>query len=191
MFWAALAAPGIIWLALLFVVPFYAILAIAGGQVDRCSGPGRGVEPAALELGQLLRGMARRDRRVVLRRPDHRSGRSSTSALASLISLLIAYPAAYFVARFAGHRKGLFLILLIAPFWISYMMRMLAWIDLLQTNGYVNKALSLLHLIGQPVNWLGGLGFTVVLGLVYGYIPYLILVLYAGLDRIDPRMIEA
>jgi spermidine/putrescine transport system permease protein len=112
-------------------------------------------------------------------------------ALASLISLLIAYPAAYFVARFAGRRKALFLVLLIAPFWISYMMRMLAWIDLLQTNGYVNKTLSLLHLIGQPVNWLGGLGFTVVLGLVYGYIPYLILVLYAGLDRIDPAMIEA
>ena len=62
-------------------------------------------------------------------------------ALASLLCLLIAYPAAYFVARFSGRRKALFLILLIAPFWISYMMRMLAWIDLLQTNGYVNKAL--------------------------------------------------
>src|SRR5271165_5845186 len=95
-------------------------------------------------------------------------------ALASLISLLIAYPAAYFVARFAGRRKALFLILLIAPFWISYMMRMLAWIGLLQTDGYVNKVLSSLHLISQPVDWLGGLGITVVLGLVYGYIPYLI-----------------
>src|ERR1700744_2253629 len=82
-------------------------------------------------------------------------------AIASLLSLAIGYPVAYFVARFAGRRKALFLVLLIAPFWISYMMRMLAWIDLLQTNGYVNKALSLLHLIGQPVNWLGGLGFTV------------------------------
>ena len=110
--------------------------------------------------------------------------------MASLISLLIAYPAAYFVARFAGRRKALFLVLLIAPFWISYMMRMLAWIDLLQTDGYVNKALGLLHL-RPPVNWLGGLGFTVVLGLVYGYIPYLILVLFAGLDRIDPALIEA
>jgi len=71
------------------------------------------------------------------------------------------------------------------------MMRMLAWIGLLQTDGYVNKALMSLHLINQPVNWLGGLGPTVVLGLVYGYIPYLILVLYAGLDRIDPALIEA
>ena len=112
-------------------------------------------------------------------------------AIASLLSLVIAYPAAYFVARFAGRRKGLFLILLIAPFWISYMMRMLAWVDLLQTNGYVNKALSFLHLTSQPVNWLGGKPVTVILGLVYGYIPYLILVLYAGLDRIDPALIEA
>jgi spermidine/putrescine transport system permease protein len=95
------------------------------------------------------------------------------------------------VARFAGRRKGVFLILLIAPFWISYMMRMLAWIDLLQTNGYLNKALSFLHLTSQPVNWLGGYSVTVILGLVYGYIPYLIIVLYAGLDRIDPALIEA
>ena len=77
-------------------------------------------------------------------------------AVASALCLLIAYPAAYFVARFAGRRKGLFLVLLIAPFWISYMMRMLAWIDLLQTNGYVNKVLISLHLISSPVNWLGG-----------------------------------
>ena len=103
---------------------------------------------------------------------------------------MIAYPAAYFVARFAGRRKGLFLILLIAPFWISYMMRMLAWIDLLQTNGYVNKALSSLHLISSR-QLAGRVPVTVVLGLVYGYIPYLILVLYAGLDRIDPALIEA
>jgi ABC-type spermidine/putrescine transport system permease subunit I len=149
LFWAALAAPGIIWLAVLFIVPFYAIVAIAGGQVDVFGNP------------------------VAVWNPLHWSSMN------------------YFVARFAGRRKALFLILLIAPFWISYMMRMLAWIGLLQTNGYVNKALISLHLISQPVDWLGGLGITVVLGLVYGYIPYLILVLYAGLDRIDPALIEA
>ena len=191
LFWAALAAPGIIWLALLVIVPFYTVLAIAAGQVNQVfgypiavwnplnwssanfSGAMRDVVGSTAFVGPIIV-------RTLL-----------YVAAASLLSLVIAYPAAYFVARFAGRRKALFLILLIAPFWISYMMRMLAWIDLLQTNGYVNKALSLLHLIGQPVNWLGGLGVTVVLGLVYGYIPYLILVLYAGLDRIDPAMIEA
>jgi ABC-type spermidine/putrescine transport system permease subunit I len=190
LFWAALAAPGIIWLALLFIVPFYAIFAISGGQLDIFGNPVAVWNPLHWSTTNLT--AAWHDVAGASAFVGPIIGRTLVYvALASLISLLIAYPAAYFVARFAGRRKALFLILLIAPFWISYMMRMLAWIDLLQTDGYVNKALSYLHLISQPVNWLGGLGITVVLGLVYGYIPYLILVLYAGLDRIDPALIEA
>jgi ABC-type spermidine/putrescine transport system permease subunit I len=191
LFWAVLAAPGIIWLALLFIVPFYAILAIAAGHVNQVFGypvavwnplqwsgtnfaaAWRDIAGSSAFVGPIIA------RTIVY------------VALAALLCLLIGYPAAYFVARFAGRRKGLFLVLLIAPFWISYMMRMLAWIDLLQTDGYVNKALTSLHLVSQPVDWLGGLSVTVVFGLVYGYIPYLILVLYAGLDRIDPALIEA
>ena len=190
LFWAALAAPGIIWLAVLFIVPFYAIFAIAGGQVDIFGNPVAVWNPlhwSSMNFSAAWRDVAGASAFVgpiLLRTLVY-------VALASLIALLIAYPAAYFVARFAGRRKALFLILLIAPFWISYMMRMLAWIGLLQTDGYVNRALISLHLISQPVDWLGGLGITVVLGLVYGYIPYLILVLYAGLDRIDPALIEA
>ena len=191
LFWAALAAPGIIWLAVLFIVPFYAILAIAFGTINQLFGyPVAVWDPlhwSSANFSAAMRdvvGTSAFVGPIILRTLVY-------VAAASLLSLLIAYPAAYFVARFAGRRKGLFLVLLIAPFWISYMMRMLAWIDLLQTNGYVNKVLTSLHLVSQPVNWLGGLGPTVVLGLVYGYIPYLILVLYAGLDRIDPALIEA
>ena len=190
LFWAALAAPGIIWLAVLFVVPFYAMLSIAGGGLDIFGNPVAQWNPLHWSSANL--NAAWRDVAGASSFVGPIIGRTLLYvAVASALSLLIAYPAAYFVARFAGRRKGLFLILLIAPFWISYMMRMLAWIDLLQTNGYVNKALSFLHLISQPVDWLGGMGVTVVLGLVYGYIPYLILVLYAGLDRIDPALIEA
>jgi ABC-type spermidine/putrescine transport system permease subunit I len=94
------------------------------------------------------------------------------------------------VSRYAGDRKGLFLVLLIAPFWVSYMMRMLAWIDLLQQGGFVNSTLSFFGLPGNT-DWLGGKSVTVIMGLVYGYIPYLILVLYAFLDRIDQRLLEA
>jgi ABC-type spermidine/putrescine transport system permease subunit I len=190
LFWAALAAPGIIWLAVLFIVPFYAILAIAGGQLDIFGNPVAVWNPLHWSSANFsatwrdLVGASAFVGPILLRTLLY-------VALASLISLVIAYPAAYFVARFAGRRKALFLILLIAPFWISYMMRMLAWIDLLQTDGYVNKVLTSLHLISQPVDWLGGMSITVVLGLVYGYIPYLILVLYAGLDRIDQALIEA
>jgi len=190
-FWIALAAPGIIWLVLLFIVPFYAVLAIAMGQLNRLyESPVAVWNPLSwsssniINVSRDLVGATSFAGPIVIRTIIY-------VAIASLLSLAIAYPAAYFVARFAGRRKGLFLILLIAPFWISYMMRMLAWVDLLQINGYVNKALSFLHVTSQPVNWLGGYSVTVILGLVYGYIPYLILVLYAGLDRIDPALIEA
>jgi len=191
LFWAAIAAPGIIWLVMLFIVPFYVIFAIAGGYVNQVFGYPVAVwnplQWSSANFRAAMRDVAGSTAFVgpiILRTLIY-------VAAAALIALVIAYPAAYFVARFAGRRKGLFLVLLIAPFWVSYMMRMLAWIGLLQTDGYVNKALMFLHLINQPVDWLGGLGPTVVLGLVYGYIPYLILVLYAGLDRIDPALIEA
>jgi spermidine/putrescine transport system permease protein len=190
-FWIVLALPGILWLTLLFIVPFYAVLAIAMGQLNRLYespiavwNPFRWSSSNVINVWHDLFGASSFAGPIVLRTILY-------VALASLLSLVIAYPAAYFVARFSGRRKALFLILLIAPFWISYMMRMLAWIDLLQTNGYVNKALSSLGLISQPVDWLGGHWYTVVLGLVYGYIPYLILVLFAGLDRINPALIEA
>jgi len=191
LFWVLLAAPGMIWLLILFVVPFYAVLAIGEGKLDRqTESPVAVFNPftwSSANLSNVLHDVFGSGAFVGLI-----AWRTIWYVVvASLLSLVIAYPAAYFVARFAGRRKGLFLLLLIAPFWISYMMRMLAWIDLLQTNGYVNKTLSFLHLTSTPINWLGGKPVTVVLGLVYGYIPYLILVLYAGLDRIDPALIEA
>jgi spermidine/putrescine transport system permease protein len=189
LFWAALAAPGILWLVLLFIVPFYAMLAIAGGHLNAIlQSPAAAWNPLQWSAANLqavlneISGAGAFAGPIIVRTVVY-------VAAASAASLLIGYPAAYFVARFAGPRKGLFLVLLIAPFWISYMMRMLAWIDLLQTDGYVNKALGLAGI--GPVNWLGGNPVTVVLGLVYGYIPYLILVLYVGLDRIDPALIEA
>ena len=98
---------------------------------------------------------------------------------------------AYFAARIAVRRKGLLLAALIAPFWIWYMMRMLAWINLLQNDGLVNQLITLGGLWDTEVDWLGGRSVTVVLGLVYGYVPYMILPLYAGLDRIPESMLEA
>jgi len=192
-FWIALAAPGILWLVLLFIIPFYAVLAIAMGQLNRLTeapiaqyNPLHWSSSNVINVWRDLFGATAFAAPIALRTLVY-------VVVASLLCLVLGYPAAYFVARFAGRRKGLFLVLLIAPFWISYMMRMLAWIDLLQTDGYVNKTLSFLGLTSSssPIDWLGGKPTTVVLGLVYGYIPYLILVLYAGLDRIDPSLIEA
>src|SRR6266516_108720 len=188
-FYVVLAVPGVLWLLLLFIVPFYAVLAIAMGKLDRLFespvavwNPFEWSSSNVINVARDLAGSTSFAGPIVIRTVVY-------VAIAALLCLHIGSPAAYFVARFAGRRKGLFLILLIAPFWISYMMRMLAWVDLLQTDGYANKALSWFGI--SAVNWLGGKSVTVILGLVYGYIPYLILVLYAGLDRINPALIEA
>jgi ABC-type spermidine/putrescine transport system permease subunit I len=193
LFWIVLALPGMIWLVVLFVVPFYAVLAIGEGKLRR-----QGESPVAVynPFGWSSANLTNVWRDIFGSGAFVWHSAWNTIwyvTVASIVSLVIAYPAAYFVARFAGRRKGIFLVLLVAPFWISYMMRMLAWIDLLQTNGYLNKVLSYLPLLNHydQENWLGGHSYTVILGLVYGYIPYLILVLYAGLDRIDPSLLEA
>jgi spermidine/putrescine transport system permease protein len=110
---------------------------------------------------------------------------------ASILCLAIAFPVAYYVSRLAGRHKGLLIALLIAPFWISYMMRMLAWVNLLQNDGLVNRLLNFGGLFDVQVDWLTGQPVVVVLGLAYGYVPYMILPLYAGLDRLSQPMLEA
>jgi len=111
--------------------------------------------------------------------------------------ILIGYPVAYFVARHASRTKSLLLILLILPFWISYLMRMLAWINLLtikpEDPGLINRLLMTLPFVDHPIAWSSGSvsHLTVILGLVYGYIPFFILPLFVAIDRIDRRHIEA
>jgi spermidine/putrescine transport system permease protein len=111
--------------------------------------------------------------------------------VAATVSLLIGYPVAYYVSRRAGRWRVPLLLLLLAPFWINYLMRMLAWQNLLDTEGYLNDALMFVGVMDEPVAWLSGMPVTVILGLVYGYVPFLILPLFAALDRIDQRLIEA
>jgi len=187
--WPSLAAPGGIWLLLLFVLPFFVVLAVAAGTVNPIF---RSPVPVWNPFAWSTTNFAQAWSDLVgpgayIGPPLLRTG--VYTAIATILCLAIAYPVAYFVTRFAGRRKTLFLVLLIAPFWVSYMMRMLAWIDLLSPGGYVDRVLQDLHI--PQVNWLGGQASTVILGLVYGYIPYLIIVLYAGLDRIDARLLEA
>jgi spermidine/putrescine transport system permease protein len=178
-------------LILLFVIPFYAVLAVATGApgpifltIVPAWNPFTWTSNSFSAVWHDLFGTG-----AYIGGPAVRT--LLYTAVASALSLAIAYPVAYFVTRFSGRRKTILLVLLVAPFWVSYMMRMLAWIDLLQPGGYVNRVLVNLHIVSHPINWLGGQSSTVVMGLVYGYIPYLILVLYAGLDRIDPNLIEA
>jgi spermidine/putrescine transport system permease protein len=172
----------------LFLLPFYVVVCIAFGTVDPVfQSPLPVFEPwfwTSKYLVQEWRLVIGEFRPVELRTIGY-------VVVASAICLVIAYAVSYYVARYGGRRKGLFLALLIAPFFISYLMRMLSWVELLQPDGYVNRLLSFLHLAPHPINWLAGVPFTVVMGLVYGYIPYMILPLYGFLDRIDQNLLEA
>ncbi len=187
--WPGLAIPGVVWLLVLFVTPVYAILAVAMGQIDPIF---YSAEPVWNPLewdatvfgdvfGQIFGGATGT---VFLRTIVF-------VVIAATLCLLIGYPIAYYVSRRAGRWRIPLLLLLLAPFWINYLMRMLAWQNLLDTDGIVNQVLLGLGIIDDPVAWLAGRPMTVVMGLVYGYIPFLILALFAALDRIDRSLIEA
>jgi spermidine/putrescine transport system permease protein len=189
--WPLLAIPGAVWLAVFFLAPMYVVLAILFGTVDPIlRQPVPVWNPLQWDGSQF---------RFVLEHitgPDGFFGPALLRTvvyvgIASFLCLLIGYPVAYYTARFAGRWRGVLLALLIAPFWISYMMRMLAWVNLLQTDGLVNRALSVGGVFDVHVDWLSGRPSTVVLGLVYGYMPYMILPLFAGLDRIPTATLEA
>ena len=187
--WAGLAMPGVGWLIAYFVVPVYAVLAVAFGQIDPIL---RTPQPAWSPVDWDFAAMGKVLDRVFggdLGRVFIRT--FSFVALALIGCILIGYPVAYFVARRAQRSRGLLLAALGLPFWISYLMRMLAWTNLLQGDGYVNRVLGWLHLMDTPRNWLDGYWPTVVIGLVYGYVPFFILPLYSALERIDGRLIEA
>jgi spermidine/putrescine transport system permease protein len=186
--WPAFAIPGVVWLSLLFLVPFYAIFAIAMGRIDPIlSRPVPEWNPfywdptvfadvlASLFGGQL--GV------VALRTFGY-------VFAASVLCVLIGYPVAYFVSRKAGRWRWIWLLLILAPFWINYLMRMMSWVNLLSIDGQVNHVLGALGVSTVP-DRLSGQHIVVILGLVYGYIPFFILPLFAALDRIDNATLEA
>ncbi len=185
--WQAFAAPGLLWLVLLFVVPFYAVLAVAMGRIDPIVlrpvpewNPLRwDPSPFGSVLSDLFTGALGR---IALRTLVY-------VTIACVLCFVIGYPVAYFVARRVQRRKGLWLLGLLAPFWVNYLMRMLAWVNLLSPDGLVNRTMEAMGVPGQP--WLEGRHSTVIFGLVYGYLPFFILPLYAALDRIDRQVLEA
>jgi ABC-type spermidine/putrescine transport system permease subunit I len=187
-YWPSFTLPGGLWLAVLFVLPFYVVLSVAFGTVDplfRLPLPVYqpwwwSFDTFATTLQRFTTGD-----RIYL---DPLLRTVLYVFTASLLCLVIGYAVAYYTARHAGRRRGLILVLLISPFWISYLMRIYAWQSLLQPDGYINDAIGGAGF--EPVTWIGE-PVAVVLGLVYGYIPFMILPLYGFLDRIDQRLLEA
>jgi len=111
------------------------------------------------------------------------------AALATVLSLLLGFPLALFISR-ARRRRNLWLQLVILPFWTSFLVRTYAWLFLLRDTGLVNTLLLRAGVFHQPLPLLYNNG-AVLLGLVYGYLPFMVLPLYAALERIDPSLPEA
>jgi spermidine/putrescine transport system permease protein len=189
-FWPSFAVPGITWLLLLFLLPFYVIFAVAFGTVDLFRNPLPVWQPWYWTSQYLTDVLGKIFGSNAFLQPAFVRTLAYVF-IASSLCLVIGYAVAYYVARFAGRWRTLILVLLISPFWISYLMRMLAWVNLLDDEGYVNRLITTLHLAPHPINWLEGNPVTVVLGLVYGYIPYMILPLFGFLDRIELNLLEA
>src|SRR5436305_13851702 len=112
------------------------------------------------------------------------------AALATLLCLLIGYPVAFAIARTPGVWRQLLLFLVMLPFWTSFLIRVYAWIAILQPSGLVNRLLLASGLIVEPLPLLYN-GFSVTLGLVYSYLPCMILPIYGSLARLDESLVEA
>jgi putrescine transport system permease protein len=194
---ARLAAVGpYLWMVLFFLVPFGFVLKISLSQTAIA-------QPPYLPVFDLASGFAAiRAALAELSLDNFRLLVSDNlyvfSYLRSLvvavvstsILLIIGYPIAYGMARLPQRWQGIAMMLVIVPFWTSFLIRIYAWINILQHDGLLNKTLLALHLVAAPVVWLST-DSAMYLGIVYSYLPFMILPLYATLAKMDPALLEA
>ena len=112
------------------------------------------------------------------------------AAIATLLLLLIGYPLAYGMARAPRGARTVLLVLVILPFWTAFLIRVYAWINILQRDGLLNQALLTLGVVDAPMLWLAS-DTAVYIGLVYSYLPFMVLPLYATLEKLDETLLEA
>jgi spermidine/putrescine transport system permease protein len=175
-----LLVPGLLWLAVFFVVPIITLLGTST-QTPAPSGE-TGAFVQTFDFGNYARAVSDYQEQFI---------RSFVyAALATLATLLIAYPLAYTIAFRAGRWRNLLLVLVVAPFFTSFVLRTLAWRQILADNGAIVGSLKWLHVIPQGATVTAS-AFAVVAGITYNFLPFMTLPLYASLERIDPRLIEA
>ncbi|WBL33213.1 ABC transporter permease subunit [Sinirhodobacter sp. HNIBRBA609] len=184
------AAP-LAWLTLFFLLPFVVLAKISLSESAIARPPylpiwewAEGVLNVSLNFGNYL---------FLTEDPLYLMaylGSIKIAAAATVITLLIGYPMAYVIARAPQHRRNILLMLVVLPFWTSFLLRVYAWIGILKGNGVINNVLMSMGVINEPLVLLQT-DFAVYLGIVYSYLPFMILPLYATLVKLDEALLEA
>src|SRR5580698_6148679 len=173
------------WLIVLFLVPFLIVLKLSFSETRLAIPPYapflewiKGVPHPALHLNNYA---------FLFTDPLYVSAylySLKVAAVSTVFCLLLGYPMAYAIARAAGTWRSVLLMLIVLPFWTSFLLRVYAWIGLLKNNGVINNVLLSLHVIDHPLSLLQT-DFAVYIGIVYSYLPFMILPLYANLEKHD------
>jgi len=175
-----LLLPGLLWLGVFFVVPIVTLL----GTSTQTRVPGG-------EIGEFTQTLRLANYWDALSRYQEHFGRSVLYAgVATLAALIIGYPLAYMIAFRAGRWRNVLLVLVIAPFFCSFILRTYAWRQILADEGTVVRTLKWMHLMPEGAS-LTATSFAVVCGLTYNFLPFMTLPVYASLERIDHRLLEA
>lgn len=175
-----LIAPVALWLALFFLVPLVTLL----GTSLQTPVPGG-------DIGEFEQTFRLANYLDVLGTYSTQFVRSFVYAgLATVLALLISYPLAFYIAQRAGRWRNVLLVLVVAPFYTSFVLRTIAWRQILGEEGWVSRTARVLHLLPEGAT-ITASSVAVVLGLTYNFLPFMTLPLYASLERIDPQVIEA
>jgi putrescine transport system permease protein len=185
-----------VWIALFFLVPFGFVLKISLSQTAIA-------QPPYVPVLDLTQGLAAIKAALAALSLDNFRLLVSdnlyvlsylrsliVAAVSTSVLLLIGYPIAYGMARLPRRWQAVAMMLVIVPFWTSFLIRIYAWINILQHDGLLNRILLALHLVSTPVVWLST-DSAMYLGIVYSYLPFMILPLYATLAKMDPALLEA
>ncbi|RNL79969.1 ABC transporter permease [Nocardioides marmorisolisilvae] len=174
-----LLAPGAIWLGLFFVIPFYSLVSASLFDPNGSVLTGYDVTYHFANFGNAIKNYYPELLRSLW-----------YAGLATLVCLVIGYVLAYAIAFKAGRWRNLLLVLVIAPFFTSFLLRTLSWKLILSDHGFVVDTLQKVHILGSDGRLLNT-WFAVVAGIVYNFLPFMVLPLYASLEKIDGRLIEA
>lgn len=189
---AVIALP-LLWLAIFFFVPFMVVFKISLAETAIAIPPytsllewdgEEGLLALSLNLGNYL--FLLEDSFYI----DAWLSSIKIAGISTFFTLLVAFPIAWLIARSHGSRRGLLLALVILPFWTSFLLRVYAWMGFLKKNGIVNEFLLSIGAIDQPLTMLQT-DFAVYLGIVYTYLPFMVLPLYTALEKLDMTLLEA